>query len=196
MLNTATHHDGLLAKLVRYSPEGITAYCLELGWLETYNSIFSVVFTDQSGLYALKCNRWDDRGYEVYVEVAKAPGGHNPHIPKVYDFVKLAGQGSLTLLEKLEPLEQRGFLHQHRRSISAGFQVQLDHLTGRKPQFDGSFPAIKSAMGTCTEDLYRLAAMLGACSVVSQKILSSWTLDDVMQRADGTEVLIDPFDRT
>lgn len=173
------------------------------GWEHIYGSqgTLSWVVGDPTGQWVIKADTQRDPGYEAFASMlASTPdlgALRTQHVPRI----ALHGQimahpfkGSLTLMERLRSLGGPSQLTRRRHALIAAAKVQEAHLTGNGPQEGGSKPAIARVLDTEDADMVNLAAVLGSVMAISHTDLdSNWTNYDVMMRADGTEVLLDPF---
>ncbi len=198
--SSVSGHAALLHRLAAQVDPLQAAFRLaEQGWtlLFGYNGSLSLVLGDPTGEWVIKCNRSTDPGYEWFASELAKPGLFSPHLPKVAAFAEIKGQGSLTLMERLQPIEGEHMpkLWRLRTNLIAGAKVQEAHMNGTSPQLYGSLPAVSRASGLQSESLLQLATFLGYVAHLANTDLVEWQPEEVMRRADGTEVLLDPFER-
>lgn len=198
--SSVSYHAALLHRLAAQVDPLQAAFRLSaIGWKVLYGQRQSLswVMGDPSGDWVIKCNLMPDPAYECFAHMLTEPGVFSPHLPKVAAFAEIKGQGSLTLMERLQPIEGEHMpkLWRLRTNLIAGAKVQEAHMNGTSPQLYGSLPAVSRASGLQSESLLQLATFLGYVAHLANTDLVEWQPEEVMRRADGTEVLLDPFER-
>ena len=161
------------------APSDIDKKLREMGWFKSGEGMYSDVYENASKSYILKINRSQDLAFDDFVKLTHK--FKNKHFPKISDQKEINIDGRkyyIYAIEKLYPLDEyngnRVYFLIHRF-------VEYYSILGKKlrnPNFN-DYPELKKALEIITKnnrnhgfDMHR---------------------GNVMQRKDGTVVIIDPY---
>ena len=157
-----------------------------LGWNELGDGLYSTVYTNPKKSYVLKVNKISDLGFESFAQfVKKHP---NKHFPKIGDVKKVRYSKEnyyIYCIEKLYPINP----YSTARSIANAIDIAFYRWDGNsvKDSFKGNGRYIKF--------FQQHPSLLSAIKLLVNKFGENNDIhpDNIMQRKDGTIVIIDPY---
>ena len=162
------------------------------GWEFADSGYFSGVYVNADKPYVMKINIRPDIGYDKFVKLTKKL--NSPYLPKIHDrkyFTKSGQTYYIYLIEKLEQIDPalandldtiaREIKHIPQEIFDAD---ELRFIKEDNRNIDEDYPGLIDLIVTLT---YRGPELMGAGGHV--EIVQ----DNIMQREDGTPVIIDPY---
>jgi len=155
-----------------------------LGWDFVGSGSFSIVFAKPGVPYVLKVNKMNDPGFALFANVLKKfPNKHFPRIGKVKSFSIDGLVYKIYLVEKLRPLTGiTGNIAQTLSRMAWTGNIQL--------AIDLAYPEVRDI-------LEKQPGLITATEIIRANRNETLDIDlhsaNVMQRKDGTIVIIDPY---
>ena len=172
-------------KLHRHTAVGkITNLEQGLGFEQLDRGSYATVLVHPKLSYVIKLFDASDKGYQAFLKVVKA-NPDNPHFPKLRGQPMNFGRWAGIRMERLQPYSLREF---------QDIEYMLDHAffydnwrDAIKPNsIHSEFLEQWPEMGNALDALRRTLKTVGGIRV-------DWHQGNIMQRSDGTPVIIDPF---
>lgn len=180
-----------------------------LGWHTLGNGGYSYIFSNPKKNYVLKVNTNQDNGYDQFVQIIHRL--RNKHLPRISDRKTLEFSGNpqfnfakntyhIYLIEKLQELPEQEannyasiisvIMSLYKEEMNPNIKMALNWLE-RDYFTEEEFPSVKQFILTHPE-LVKAAAYLGNAQKY-YKLNNDLHAKNLMQRADGTIVIIDPY---
>ena len=169
----------------------------KLGWRSLGNGHFSMVFFNARKPYILKVNMVSDPGYTAFAKMAKQYP--NKYFPKISDLKELKSNGreyGIYLIEKLVKMEiERANIYAEiLRSVLKGEKGQLTLNNTDAHRLGYSQSQWEHIMEEIFGDPEFVSAInMIVAGVKSRRFQVDMHQNNIMQRADGTPVIIDPY---
>ena len=169
---------------------------LRRGWKMVGGGAFSDTWLHPKGELILKINRRSDPAYDRFIDVIqKYP---NPHFPKIMDAKQIIGGRwpyGIYLIEKLEKLsmDKKYIFSQALHNIAIHPDMTRNQLSEQTNDTYTDYENLKfqECMKTMPDSLMEAMRIIGRnCPVKSYFDLHP---GNIMQREDGTIVIIDPY---
>jgi len=167
-----------------------------MGWKKIGEGSYSYVFENSSKPYILKVNKREDKGFLAYAELIKK--SRNPHFPKISDRKSLEVEDvdgyrrtfQVYLIEKLRVMPED-------EAIDVAYDLEMIVLQPYLP-LDQLFKNSARNRNTVPDYLRRNPLLVTACQIVGRHMKtfgmrSDLHEDNIMERADGTTVITDPY---
>jgi hypothetical protein len=180
-----------------------------LGWHKLNSGGYSYVFANPKKNYVLKVNTIQDNGYDQFVQIIHR--SRNKHFPRISDRKTMEFDGDevhnfrknvyhVYLIEKLEELPEPKndnyasilsvIMSVYHEEWNPSLKTALDWLE-RDYFTEEEFPSIKEFI-LRHKELAKAAAILGNAQKY-HKLNNDLHSRNIMQRADGTVVIVDPY---
>jgi hypothetical protein len=167
----------------RHNPK-IHKFLTDKGWKYVDQGFFSVVYISPNNKTILKVNRIPDPGYDHFVDVIKA--NKNNHFPVISDKKTLPDGSSAYLIERLYDM-----------TYDADRKIMMAVLDANSYMMVNKFDDYVKLYPTLVEKLKKEQPGMIEALMILAKNKGQYTddlrHDNIMKRADGTVIIIDPY---